>query len=736
MSAADPTDTTRDLGTGDEAPAAVSRRDFLRSGSLAGTGLLIGFIIPRGAERGWRRAAATRASVAASADPFEPNAWLRIDGEGAVTVMLKHSEMGQGVATSLPMLVAEELDADWSKVRFEFAPADAKKYGEMMTGGSASVAGSWKPLRTAGATARAMLVTAAASRLGVDPSSLRTESGAVIHDASARRIAYGELVADASTLTPPADVPLKDPSAFRLIGRRTKRLDTPLKVDGSATFGIDVKVPGMLVASVVRCGVCEGTVKSFDATAARKVKGVRDVVQIADDAIAVLADGMWPALKGRRALVVHWNEGPLATLDSAQLERTFAKEVKEPGVVAREVGDVSKAGGTRHEATYSLPYLAHAPMEPMNCTAHVHDGGVDVWVPTQYQTGAREAAAKLAGVPLERVQIHTTFLGGGFGRRAENDFLADAVLASKAAKAPVKVIWTREDDIQHDWYRPASRHAIAATVDASGMPVAWTHHIVAPSVMKRWFPDAVAKGLDPDAVGGAAEELPLSAPNIRVTYQMSAAPVPVGWWRSVGYSQNGFVVESFVDELAHAAKRDPVEYRRALYASSPRHLAVRDAAAKAAGWGTPLPAGRARGVAVFLAFGTYAAEVAEVSLDRAGAPRVHRVVCAVDCGMVVNPDTVEAQVESAIAYGLTAALDGEITLAGGKVQQSNFHDYRVLRHNRMPKVDVIIVPSTQPPSGIGEPGTPPIAPAVANALFALTGKRARRLPLSEAMKNG
>ncbi len=704
----------------------VSRRDFLRTGSIAGSSLLIGFVLPKGVARGWRRAEQNGASAA---DVLEPNAYLRIARDGSVTVLLKHSEMGQGVSTSLPMLVAEELDADWKAVKFEFAPADPKKYGMMMTGGSGSVAGSWKPLRTAGATARAMLVSAAAAKWGVDASSLRTESGAVIHDASGKRASYGDLVSDAAALPVPKDVPLKDPKSFKLIGKRTKRLDTPAKTDGSATFGIDVRVPGMLTASIVRCGVCGGKVASFDGSKAKTVKGVRDVVQIADDAVAVIADGMWPALKGRRALTVKWSEGALATLSSADVDRILMTEVAKAGVVARETGDITKATGRKVEAAYALPYLAHAPMEPMNCTAHVRDGEVDVWVPTQYQTGARDHAAKLAGVSPEKVRIHTTFLGGGFGRRAELDFIGDAVLTSKAVGKPVQVIWTREDDIQHDWYRPASRHKMAAMLGSDGLPTSWAHHVAAPSVMKRWFPDAVQKGLDPDAVGGATEELPLMVPNIRVTYQMSDAPVPVGWWRSVGYSQNAFVVESFVDELAHAAKQDPVAYRRALYASSPRHLGVLNAVAEKSGWGSKLPAGRARGVAVFLAFGTYVAEVAEVSVDASGNPKVHRVTCAVDCGTIVNPDTVEAQVESAIAYGLAAALQGEITLAGGKVQQSNFHDYRVLRHRDMPQVDVILMPSTEAPSGIGEPGTPPIAPAVANAVFALTGKRARSLPL-------
>jgi len=715
--------------------ANLSRRDFLKVGVAVGGGLVLGFYLPG---RDDSLQAATESGA-----PFAPNAWLRIGTDGGVTVMLHKSEMGQGIMTSLPMLVAEDLEADWSKIRVEFAPADIAYYtwftptfGAQFTGGSRSVRGSWDILREAGATAREMLIAAAAENWGVAVETCRAEGGEVIHKPSGQRISYGALANKAATLPVPKEVPLKDPKDFRLIGARTARLDTPSKVNGSAVFGIDVKVPGMLIARVLRCPVFGGKVASYDATKAKAIQGVRDVVQI-EGGIAVVADGYWPATLGLKALEVQWDEGPKAKLSSADITATFKALAEQPGAVARHEGDATQAlasAAKKLEAIYEVPFLAHATMEPMNCTAHVRKDGCDVWVPTQGQTGAQQTAMKITGLPEESVKIHTTLLGGGFGRRFEQDFVADAVEISKLVGAPVKVIWSREDDMQHDFYRPATYNRLSAGLDPQGLPIAWTHRIVGPSIMSRSFPDRVKDGIDPSSVEGAAN-IPYNIPNLHVEYVMKDTGIPVGFWRSVGSSQNAFITECFLDELAAAAGKDPYEFRRQLLDKAPRHKAVLELAATKAGWGQPLPEGRHRGIAVHFSFGSYVAEVAEVSVDKDGNVRVHRVVCAVDCGRVVNPDTVEAQMQSGIVYGLTAALKGEITIENGRVKQSNFHDYEMLRMEEMPVIEVYILPSTEAPGGVGEPGTPPIAPAVVNAIFAATGKRIRKLPIrSEDLK--
>src|SRR5919198_5830462 len=708
----------------------VSRREFLETATATGAGLVIGFHLPATGRFGTGPAAVA---------PFAPNAWLRINPDESVLVVVDRSEMGQGVTTSLPMLLAEELEADWSKVRIEFAPADKAytnpMFGMQGTGGSTRVRAAFLPLRKAGAAAREMLVTAAAQTWGVDKSQCRAERGAVIHEPSKRRLTYGRLAVKAATVPLPHDVPLKDSKDWKILGTRVHRLDTPVKVDGSAQFGIDVKQPGLLVAVVARSPVFGGKVKSFDATKAKAVPGVRHVVQISSG-IAVVADGYWPAKKGRDALDLTWDEGPNADVSSAAIAQLFAQRASQPGggAVARHDGDPDTAlpaAATKLDAVYELPFLAHATMEPMNCTAYVRpNGGVDIWAPTQFQTGAQGLGAKIGGVAPERVKVHTTYLGGGFGRRFELDFIAEALETSKAVAAPVKVIWPREDDIRNAQYRPASRHDLRAGLDGAGKPAAWTHRIVAPSIMARVFPDTVKNGLDGEAVEGAVG-MPYGIPNVHVDYVLTDTGIPVGFWRSVNNSFNAFVVESFIDELAHAAKKDAYEYRRDLLGKAPRHLGVLNLAASKAGWSTPLPAGRARGIAVWKSFESYVAEVAEVSLEPDGTPRVHRVVCAVDCGPVVNPSIVEAQMESAIVYGLTAALWGEITLDKGRVQQSNFHNYQMLRLAQMPKVEVHIVPSSDSQGGVGEPGTPPIAPAVANAIFALNGKRIRKLPIGK-----
>ncbi len=706
-----------------------ARRDFIKVVSVAGGGLILGFYLPSKEE--------LLATEPVPATAFAPNAWLRIDLDGSVTVTVAKSEMGQGVRTSLPMLLAEELEADWSKIRIEPALADPK-YGDMTTGGSTSVRKSWLPLRKAGATPREMLISAAAQTWGVERATCRAEQGAVIHVPSGRSLTYGQLVETAAKLpvpalnhdaSGPADVPLKDTKDFRIIGKSAARLDTPEKLDGKAVFGLDVKVPGMLVATVARCPVFGGKVKSFDATKAMAVKGVRHVAQV-PSGVAVVADSTWAAMQGREALAITWDEGPSAGLDSAGIRKMFEESAKKTGMVARSEGDAAgalAAAAKKLEAIYEFPFLAHATMEPMNCVADVRKDGAEIWAPTQSPQWAQGDVAKLLGLPEEKVKVHTTLLGGGFGRRAMPDFVVEAAHVSKAAGAPVKVVWTREDDMQHDFYRPASYHRVGAGIDSSGRLVAWTHRLVAPSVIAQVF-GIQPKAGEADAVDGAAQ-LPYSVPNLLVDYVMVNTAVPVGWWRSVYNSQNPFVNECFLDEVAAAAGKDPYEFRRQLLPEGSRLRRVLELAATNAGWGKPLPAGHARGIAGHFSFGSYIAQVAEVSVEASGKAKVHRVVCAVDCGQVVNPNTIEAQMESGIVFGLTAALKGAITIEKGRAQQSNFHDYEMLRMDEMPLVEVHIQASKDAPGGVGEPGTPPIAPAVANAVFAVTGKRIRRLPI-------
>ena len=695
-----------------------------------GGGLILGFAL--------HPAADPAGAAQPSTTTFAPNAFLRIGSDGVVTIMANHSEMGQGVYTALPMLVAEELEADWSNVRVEAAPVDPAynhtQYGLQMTGGSSSTWSEWERLRQAGATARMMLIAAAAQVWTVDPSSCRAENGVIIHTPTRRQLSYGELAERAAHLTPPQNPPLKDPKDFKFIGKPIKRLDTPEKINGTAVFGLDVNVPGMLTAVVARPPVFGGKVKSVDANRAKATPGVRHVVEI-DRGIAVVADGYWSASKGREALQIVWDEGALAGLDSRKQREEYATLAQQPGAVARKAGDVTTAMGRAAQtldAVYELPYLAHATMEPLNCVADVRPDRCEVWTGTQFQTVDRMAAAQAAGLKPEQVNVHTTLLGGGFGRRAvfDSHFVREAVQISKAVKAPVKVMWTREDDTRGGYYRPLSYHSIGGGLDASGNPVAWQHRIVCQSFIAGTAVEAaiIKDGVDHTAVEGAAE-LPYDIPNLLVDWKRAPDGVPTLWWRSVGHSHTAFVVESFVDELAHAASRDPLEFRRALLGKRPRYKAVLELAADKAGWGTPLPEGHGRGLAVHESFGSFVAEVAEVSIARDGQLKVHRVVCAVDCGPIVNPVTIQAQMESAVAFGLTAALYGEITLENGRVQQRNFHDYPMLRMHEMPVVETHIMPSTAKMGGIGETGVPPIAPAVANAVFAATGKRIRRLPI-------
>ena len=658
-------------------------------------------------------------------------------------MIVNKSEMGQGVYTSLPMLVAEELACDWNKVHVEAAPVapiyNHTGFGTQLTGGSTSVASEWERLRTVGATAREMLIEAAADTWKVSKSSCRAEKGVIIHT-SGKKLSYGQLAGKAGGMPVPKKVRLKNPSSFTIVGKPTLRLDSPQKVDGKAIFGIDVRTPGVLTALVARSPVFGGKVKSFDATKARSVAGVREIVQV-ETGVAVAADDFWSAKKGRDALEIVWDEGPSADLSTEGMREQYAKLSKTPGTVARKEGDPGQAmlkASRQLTAEYEVPYLAHAMMEPINCLVDLKTDGCAIWTGTQAQTLDREAAAKVLGLKPEQVQIHTTFLGGGFGRRGNpnSDFVTEATQVTKALRKPVRVLWTREDDMKGGYYRPMWYDRLTAGLDARGNLIAWQHTIVGQSITAgTLFEKGMIKnGIDDTSVEGAAD-MPYGIPNMLVDLHSPRLAVPVQWWRSVGHSHTAFVVESFIDEAAHAAGKDPYEFRRALLAANRRHRAVLDLAATKARWGTALPAGRARGIAVHKSFGSSVAEVAEVSVSAGGEVRVHRVVCVVDCGRVINPSTVAAQMESGIVFGLSAALYGAITLKNGKVEQGNFDDYPVLRMDAMPVIEVHIVPSVEAPSGAGEPGTPPIAPAVTNAIFALTGKRVRRLPVNaEEMK--
>jgi isoquinoline 1-oxidoreductase beta subunit len=725
----------------------LTRRTFLAASAAAGGGLLLSVSLP----------ALTCDAKAADTGTFAPNAFVRIGRDGQVTLIMHKVEMGQGTYTSMPMLLAEELEVDLSQVRLEHAPPSDELYAEPLfgvqeTGGSTSVRGNWEPLRQAGATARSLLV-AAAQTWKVDANSCHAARGEVIHGPTGRRLTYGALVDKAAALPQPRNVPLKDPKDFKLIGTSAKRLDAPDKVNGTAQFGIDVKVPGMKVATVAACPVFGGKLASVGDTKAKAIKGVRQVVRLAD-AVAVVADHMWAAKQGLAALEIRWDEGPNAKLSTADIVQQLAAASQRSGVVARRDGDPAKAmtsAAQKVEAVYEVPFLAHATMEPVNCTVHVRPDGCDIWVGTQVPTFAQTAAAKLTGLPPEKVQVHNHLLGGGFGRRLEVDFIVRAVEIAKQVASPVKVVWTREEDIQHDMYRPYYYDRIAAGLDEHGKPIAWTHRVTGSSIMARvtseLFPKtlrvvraaglhnliAMVRGLDVDAVEGAAEP-PYALANTRIDYVRQEPPgIPTAFWRGVGTTHNIFVVESFIDELAVAAKQDPVEYRRALLDKSPRAKAVLELAADRAGWGRPLPPRSGRGISLLRAFGeTYIAQVAEVSVSKGGDVSVQRVVCAVDCGTVVNPDTVKAQMESGIIFGITAALFGEITIKDGRVEQSNFDDYRMLRINETPLIEVHLVKSMEPPGGVGEPGTSAVMPAVANAIFAATGKRLRKLPIDSA----
>ncbi len=710
----------------------ISRREFLKTGTMIGGGLILGISFPSCKNL---REVSTKPSTS-----FVPNAFIRIGTDDVVTIIVNKSEMGQGVYTSLPMLIAEELEVDWSKIRIKPAPVDPAynhtQWGNIQgTGGSTSVRSTWEQLTRAGATARVMLITAAAGVWKVDPAHCKAEKGFIIHDATRRRLSYGRVVEKAAYMNPPQDVTLKRPENYKIIGKSMKRLDTPEKTNGKAIFGIDVMMPGLLTAVVARPPVFGGKVKSFHAEKAKEVPGVKKVAHI-DSGVAVVADGFWSAKLGLDALVIAWDEGPLANLSTSQMGKQYANLSKTHGLTARKKGEatvkVIEEAAIQLNAEYEVPYLAHATMEPLNCVVDLHEDRCEIWTGTQFQTVDRNAAARVVGLKPEQVKLHTTFLGGGFGRRANpnSDFVVEAVQVAKEVKRPVKVIWTREDDIKGGYYRPMWYDQISAGLDANGNLIAWQHTIVGQSILRgTQFEQMIGKdGVDQTSVEGA-KDIPYEIPNILVDLHSTKIDVPVQWWRSVGHSHTAFVVESFIDEVAHAVKKDPYEFRSMLLVKHPRHLGVMKLAAEKAGWGNPLPAGLARGIAVHKSFGSFIAQVAEVSMNPDGKVDVKKVVCAIDCGRIVNPDTIEAQMESGIVFGLSAALFGAITFKNGRVEQSNFHDYPLLRINEMPKVEVHIVGSKEAPGGVGEPGVPPVAPSVCNAIFALTGKRIRRLPI-------
>jgi isoquinoline 1-oxidoreductase beta subunit len=694
----------------------IDRRAFLKVSTAATGGLLLGLYLPDG-------------TLDAQFGPpgggaVTPQAFVRIGTDDVVTLIIHKPDNGQGTETSIAMLLAEELECDWSRIRTEFAPINAAWYGGALQGtfGSMAIRTSYEPMRRTGAAAREMLIQAAAARWSVDTSQCRAENGAVVNLTTKARLSYGSLAEAAAKLPVPTNIRLKDPSQFRLIGRPTRRVDTPAKVTGKATFGIDVRLPGMLYATVARSAVFGGKVARFDATRAKAVPGVTHVVQI-PQGIAVVASNTWAAMEGRRALQVEWDEGPNASLTSDGIRQLFLTLTEKPGAVAEHHGDDQGAlakAARQLDAIYEAPYLAHARMEPYACVAHVRGGECDVWVGTQIPGQAHSTAVQASGLAAANVRVHTTYMGGSFGSRGGGAFVAEAVEVAKAVGVPVNLTYSRDDELQHDLYRPASLVRLAAGLDGDGWPVAWTARIACPTWM------GLRNGVARESVEGIAD---YDIPHVHVEYHDPKTPIPTGYWRSVGLSQNTFFAESFVDELAIAGGKDPVALRRRLYAKSPRLVRVLDVAAEKAGWGSPAPAGRFRGVAAAAGFGSFNAQIAEISVNQ-GRLTVHRVVCVVDCGRVVNPSGVEQQLQGGLVYGLSAALRGNITIDRGRVQQENFHQYEPLRINEMPVVDVHVVPSEAAPGGIGEVSTPAIAPAVTNAIFAATGKRIRRLPIS------
>jgi isoquinoline 1-oxidoreductase subunit beta len=710
--------------------AGVSRRSLLTAG-LAG-GFVLAFHVP---VRAFNEPVQPPDDTAGK---FAPNAFIRIDNSGKTTLVMPQVEMGQGVYTSISMILAEELDADFAQITLEHAPPSDKLYGNPLfgiqaTGNSNSVRAWWKPLRTAGASARAMLVQAAAQQWQVDPASCTTANSEVTHKESGRKLGYGALVDAASAQVPPKDVALKDPKDFVLIGKPLKRLDTPDKVNGKAVYGIDAMLPDMKFATLKVCPVFGGKVAKVDDSAARKIPGVRKIV-VLDDLVAVVGDHMWAAKKGLDALVIDWDEGPNAGVSSNDIWRDLRAASEKDGAVAKSEGDINKglATGDRLEAAYELPFLAHATMEPINATVHVTSDVCEIWTGTQVMTRVQSEAAKAAGLPVEKVIVNNHLLGGGFGRKLEADMVVAAVRVAKQVDGPVKVVWTREEDIQHDIFRPVYRDTIAATL-SDGKIVGWKYKVSGSSIMARWFPPGFQKGVDIDGVDSAID-IPYDIPNLHVEFVRAEPPaVPTGFWRGVGPNNNVFAIECFMDELARKAGKDPVEFRRSMLGNQPRFLAALNLAAEKSNWGQPLPARVGRGVCVQPSFASFIATVVEAEVDEQGEVYLRRVTSAVDTGIAVNPDTIAAQLEGGLIFGLTAALYGEITIDKGRVQQSNFNDYRMLRIDQAPKIEVHIIKSGEAPGGIGETGVAAGPPALRNAIYAATGVALRRLPIDRTL---
>nr|WP_315255428.1 xanthine dehydrogenase family protein molybdopterin-binding subunit [uncultured Duganella sp.] len=710
------------------APGPVSRRGFLKVAAAAGGGLMVGFWPGEGV-------AATAMASAATALPAELNAFIAIGADNSIVLTMPKVEMGQGTYTSIPMLIAEELEVDMDQIQVRHAPPNAKVYGapfgDQFTGGSLTIRLMYEPMRQTGAAARMVLVQAAANEWQVPANSCRAERGEVVHSASGRRIKYGKLVAAASQIAAPEKIALKDPKDFKLVGKPAKRLDAKGKTDGSAMFGIDAQAKGLKVAVVAASPVIGGKLKSVNDAKARKLRGVRQVVKL-DNAVAVVADNYWYAKQGLAALDIVWDEGKYAKLSTDDVRATMVAALQKPGHVARNDGDALKAlaaDGKRVEALYINPMLAHATMEPMNCTVHVKgDGTAEIWTGSQVPARARDDAAKVLGLAPEKVTLHNHYIGGGFGRRLYTDYVTQAAAVAKQVKGPVKLVWSREEDIQHCLFRGLYAHSVSASLDAQGKPVAFSHKIAGPSNLAAFAPGWLKDGLDIDNVEGS-DIFSYDIPNMRSEYTQEDGPVPTAFWRGVGPTRNMTVLESFIDELALKAGQDPLAYRLSLLDKQPRAAAVLKAAAQKAGWGEKLPARSGRGIALMRAWGTYLAQVVDVTVSDDGEVTVKRVVCAVDCGQVVNPDTVVAQIQSGINYGLTAGLFGVITIKDGRVEQSNFHDYPILRMSQAPRIDVVIVQSSEAPGGIGEPGTAGVGAALTNAVFAATGVRVREMPL-------
>jgi len=710
----------------------LSRRTLVKTAIVGGAGLMLGLRLP---------------SLAQGAQPAADslsNAFIKIDAAGTITLIMPHVEVGQGIYTSAAMLVAEELEVGLEQVQLQAAPPDLSKYtdpllGDQATGGSTSIRADWMRLREAGATVRTMLIAAAAKQWKVDPAVCKASHGVVVHPTSNRTLSYGALATAAAALPVPEKVALKAPADFKLIGTSPKRLDTPAKVNGTAIYGIDAKLPGMKIGTLAICPVKGGKIAGMNEAAARAVPGVQAVLKLTDNsAVAVIADHMWAAKQGLERLAVTWDGGANAAVSTKSLVAAMDKASQAKGVVGKKVGDPDGAiagAATKLSAIYELPFLSHAPMEPVNCLLHIRPDGAEVWTGTQVPVRTQDTIAKVAGLKPETVIVNTLISGGAFGRRLDIDMIEIAAGFAKQVPYPVKMVWTREEDVQHDYYRPHYYDRIAAGLDASGKLVGWTHRVTGSSVMARWAPDGFVNGLDPDAVEAAVGDTPYDVPAELSEYVRSEPDgVNTGWWRGVGPTHNLFVVESFVDELAATAKQDPVAFRAAMLQKNPRALACLKLAAEKSGWGTPLPAGHGRGVEVQFAFGTYIASVCEVEVTPKGEILPRRVVVAVDCGSVVNPDTVEAQIQGGTILGLGTALYNEITIAEGRVEQSNFHDYRTLRMNEAPKIEVYQIRNTEEPGGIGETGTAAAAPALGNAIFAATGKRLRKLPFASQLQ--